>query len=395
MENNPFKILYKDKKTSARVGKLYTRKGVIETPFFMPVATKATAKFVNPAVLYELGSRAIISNALILHIRPGEKSIKKMGGIGNFMNFAGVNVTDSGGFQMYTPSIYISSNDKGVYFKNPINGEKLFITPEHNMEIQFDIGSDIAMCLDRMPLYENSKEEISEAVDLTTKWAARCKKHHDKLQKKIPINKRQLLFGIVQGGIYKDLREKSATELSKLDFDGYSIGGLALPDDCYGRNKDKAKKYEYEAIKTAKKIIGDNKIVYLMGEGEPLEVMEAITRGIDMFDSKYPTETARRGTLLTSSGKIKILNKKYSYDKAPIDKNCKCFVCRNYTRSYIRHLLKEDEGVGKELASYHNLYFMQNLFSNIRNAIKKGKFLEFKSKIQKFYRNRATLLKLG
>ncbi len=384
-KNNLFKILYNDKKTSARVGKLTTKKGEIETPFFMPVATKATAKFVNPALLYELGTRAIISNALMLSIRPGEKLIRKMGGIGKFMNFAGINVTDSGGFQMYTKSIYISSNSYGVYFKNPINGEKLFITPERDMEIQLDVGSDIAMCLDRMPLYENSREEIAHAADLTALWAGRCKKHHDKLQRGIPPGKRQLLFGIVQGGIYKDLREKSASELKKMDFDGYSIGGLALPDDCYSGDKDKAKKYEYEAIETAKKIIGEGKIVYLMGEGNPLEVMEAISRGIDMFDSKYPAETARRGTLLTSSGKIKILNKKYSIDKNPIDKNCRCFVCRNYSRAYIRHLLKEEEEVGKELASYHNLYFMQKLFDNCRDAISKGKFLELKNRIKRVY----------
>ncbi len=385
MKDNPFKILYKDKKTLARVGKLFSRKGVIQTPFFMPVATKATAKFVNPAQLYEIGTRAIISNALMLSIRPGEKLIKKMGGVGKFMNFSGINVTDSGGFQMYTPSIYISSNSSGVYFKNPVSGEKLFITPERNMEIQLDIGSDIAMCLDRMPLYENSKEEIAEAVELTSLWALRCKKHHDKIQKRIPIGKKQLLFGIIQGGIYTELREKSACDLLKLDFDGYAIGGLALPDDCYKGNKEKAKKYEYEAIETTKKIIGEKKMVYLMGEGDPVEVLEAISRGIDMFDSKYPTETARRGTLFTSFGKIKLMNKKYSLDKKPIDKNCKCFVCKNYSRAYIRHLLKEDEGVGKELASYHNLYFMQRLFCDIREAIKDGKFLELKSRIKKVY----------
>jgi len=301
------------------------------------------------------------------------------------MNFPGINVTDSGGFQMYSPNIYINSNNEGVWFRNPISGEKLFITPEKDMEIQLDIGSDIAMCLDRMPLYENSKKEIANAVELTTKWAERCKKHHDKLQKNLPLNKRQLLFGIVQGGIYKDLREKSASELLKLDLDGYSIGGLALPDDCYKGDKEKAKKLEYSAIEVYKKIIPENKITYLMGEGEPVEVLEAVSRGIDMFDSKYPTETARRGTLLTTSGKIKILNKKYLLDKNSIDKNCKCFVCSNYSRAYIRHLLKEDEGVGKELASYHNLFFMQKLFNDIRVAIRDGKFLEFKKKMRKTF----------
>ena len=174
-------------------------------------------------------------------------------------------------------------------------------------------------------------------------------------------------------------------ELLKLDLDGYSIGGLALPDDCYKGDKEKAKKLEYSAIEVYKKIIPENKITYLMGEGEPVEVLEAVSRGIDMFDSKYPTETARRGTLLTTSGKIKILNKKYLLDKNSIDKNCKCFVCSNYSRAYIRHLLKEDEGVGKELASYHNLFFMQKLFNDIRVAIRDGKFLEFKKKMRKTF----------
>lgn len=383
---NPFEIKYKDKKTKARVGILKTKKGNIETPFFMPVATKASVKFVNPSKLYEMGIKAIISNALLLSIRPGEKLIKKLGGLGRFMNFQGINVTDSGGFQMYTDSIYVSSNEKGVYFRNPLSGEKIFMAPEKNMEIQLDIGGEIAMCLDRMPLYENSKKEILEAVNLTTEWAKRCKKHHDKLQKNFSFNKKQLLFGIVQGGIYEDLREKSAKELLELDLDGYAIGGLALPEECYNGEKKKLKKYEYRAIEVYKRIIPENKITYLMGEGDPVEVLEAISKGIDMFDSKYPTQTARRGTLLTSNGKIKILSRKYLDDKSAIDKKCDCFVCKNYSKAYIRYLLKEKEGVGKELASYHNLYFMKKLFEEIREVIKKSSFLQYKNKIKRIYR---------
>ena len=385
MNKNTFDILYRDRKTNARVGKLYTKKGVIETPFFMPVATKASAKFINSKKLMELGTKAIISNAMILSIKPGEKVIKKLGGIGKFMNFDGINFTDSGGFQMYSDSIYINSTERGVYFKNPENGDKLFITPEKDMEIQLDINSEVAMCLDRMPLYIDSKKEIENAVELTSMWARRCKKHHNKLQKKIAFNKRQLLFGIIQGGIYKELREKSAKELVGMNFDGYSIGGLSLPDCSYKGDKKKAKKYEYSAIKICKSIIPENKPVYLMGEGDPAEVLEAISKGIDIFDSKYPTEIARRGTIFTSKGKIKILNKKYSSDKKPLDEKCRCFACRNYSRAYIRFLLKENEAVGKELASCHNLYFMQNLFEDIHDSIKKGRFLEFKKKIKRAY----------
>ena len=371
-----FIILHKDKKTKARIGILHTKKGNIETPFFMPVATKATAKFINSKQLEELGAKAIISNALILSLKPGEKIIKSFGGIGKFMNFAGINFTDSGGFQMYSPSIYISSDNKGVLFKNPFNGDKIFITPEKDMEMQLYIGSEVAMCLDSMPLYEHSKEQIKEAARKTSLWAKKCKKHHDALQKNIPKEKRQLLFGITQGGIYKDLRKKSTRELKKLDFDGYSVGGLGLGE----KRKD-----EMNMVKLQKSILPDSKPVYLMGIGNPLEILEAIELGVDIFDSRMPTQNARRGTIFTSKGKLKILNKKYESDKSPIDKNCNCFVCRNYSKAYIKFLLCQDESVGKELASYHNLYYLNNLIEQAKQAIKNNKFKEFKERIKKAY----------
>lgn len=373
-----FKIIHKDKKTKARIGVLSTKKGVVETPFFMPVATKATAKFINPEKLTELNAKAIISNALILFLKPGTKIIKKLGGIGKFMNFKGINFTDSGGFQMYSSSTYLKSNDKGVFFKNPFSGENIFITPEKDMEIQLEINSDVAMCLDRMPLYENSKQEIKEAVRLTTLWAKKCKQHHEKLQKNIPKEKRQLLFGITQGGIYKDLRKESIKALLKLDFDGYSVGGLGLGE----KRKD-----EMKIVELQKSILPENKPVYLMGIGDSVEILEAIEKGIDIFDSRMPTQNARRGTLFTSKGKLKILNKKYESDKSPIDKECTCFACKNYSRAYIRHLLKENESVGKELASYHNLYYLQDLIAQAKNAIKNNKFKDFKNKIKKVYKN--------
>jgi len=375
--SNPFTIVHKDKKTHARVGKLMTKKGLIETPFFMPVATKATVKHISTEDLYSMDAKAVISNTLILHFRPGEKVIKKMGGIGKFMNFSGINATDSGGFQMYSPNCYISSNDSGVNFKNPFSGEKVFITPEKDMEIQLDIGSDIAMCLDSMPLLHHSKKEISEAVRKTTLWAGRCKVTHDKLQKKLKREKRQILFGITQGGIYNDLRKESAKNLLKFDFDGYSIGGLALGETTT---------QEMKAIKIHKSIIPENKVTYLMGAGNPVEILEAISLGVDMFDSRYPTQNARRGTLFTSKGMIKIFNKKYDTDKRPIDPECDCFVCKNYTRAYIKHILKQGEGNGLRLATYHNLYYMQKLIIGARDAIKKGKFSEYKNKVKKAYR---------
>ena len=380
-----FKIKYKDKKTSARVGVLETKNGKIKTPFFMPVATKATAKFLNTKQLEELSAKAIISNAFILSIRPGAGTIKKLGGIKKFMNFNGINATDSGGFQMYSDSLYLKSGDTGVWFRNPVSGEKIFMTPEKNMEIQLDIGADVAMCLDSMPLHKESKDSIKKAVERTIKWAGRCKKEHDRLQSKIVKGGKQLLFCISQGGIYRDLREKCARELLEYDFDGYAIGGIALPENCYRGDINKVKKQEHEIILTHKKIIPKDKICYVMGEGEPVWMLEAIALGVDMFDSRYPTQAGRRGTLLTSKGELKILNKKFEMDAGPIDSKCSCFVCKNYSRAYIRFLLKEGESIGKELASYHNLYYLQKLMVKSQEAIKDGKFEEFKEKVKKKY----------
>ena len=375
-QSSCFKILAKDKKTQARVGKLTTKKGKIETPFFMPVATKTSVKHISSHDLEEMDCKAIISNTFILHLRPGEKLIKTLGGIGKFMNWKGINVTDSGGFQMYSPTLYVSSNEKGVTFKNPFTQEKVFITPEKDMEIQIDLDSDIAMCLDTMPLMEHSKADIEKAVNQTTQWAKRCKLYHDQLQNKIPKNKRQLLWGITQGGIHEDLRKKSCQELKDLDFDGYSIGGLALGETL---------EQEMKMLDISVKILPENKPRYLMGAGNPLELLEAISRGVDMFDSRFPTQNARRGTLFTSNGKLRIFQKKYELDIKPIDENCNCWVCKNYTRAYIRYQLYQEEAVGHRLASFHNLYYLQRLMEQSRAAIKKGNFKEFMNKVKKIY----------
>jgi len=373
-----FKITHNDKSTNARLAILKTKSGNIETPFFMPLATKAAAKFINSKKLTELGTKAIISNALILSLRPGTKLIKKLGGIKKFMNFKGINVTDSGGFQMYSKSIYLKSNNNGIFFKNPISGEKIFMTPKLNMKIQLDINSDIAMSLDSMPMYEESKKSIKEAVLKTSLWAKECKIHHDKLQSKIPKQKRQLLFGITQGGKYEDLRKHSINNHLSLNFDGYSIGGFGM-----GETREE----EYKIIKLHKKLIPTNKPIYLMGIGHPVEILTAISLGCDMFDSRLPTQNARRGYLFTSTGVLRLTNKKHIANKSPIDKNCNCFTCKNYSRAYIRFLLKEEESVGKELASYHNLYYLHNLIKKAKVAIKNNKLKTFKNKIQRIYRD--------
>jgi len=371
-----FTILHTDKNTQARIGSLKTKSGTIQTPFFMPVATKAALKFIDTKQLEALGAQATISNALILSLRPGTKLIKKMGGIKKFMNFSGINFTDSGGFQMYSPSIYLSSDNNGVWFKNPLSGEKIFMTPKDNMKIQNDINSDVAMTLDAMPLYNHSKEEIKIAVEKTSLWAKKCKEVHNKLQEKIPKNKRQLLFGITQGGKYKDLRTSSIKNHLALNFDGYSIGGFGLGE---------TKKEEQEIIKLHKQLLPKNKPMYLMGIGDPLEILQAIALGCDCFDSRLPTQNARRGTIFTSGGKIKLLNKKYQNDQKSLDKNCDCFVCKNYSRAYLRFLLKENEPTGKQLASYHNLYYLQTVITQAKEAIKKNKLKALIKKMQKVY----------
>ena len=372
-----FKIIYKDKHTKARIGILKTKKGNIETPFFMPVATRGSVKTLTSEELQDMKIKAVISNALILSLRNGSEILKKLKGIGKFMNYKGINFTDSGGFQMYSESIYIKSNNEGIYFRNPLNGEKIFMTPEKNMELQLIIGGDVAMCLDSMPMYTHSKTQISEAVEKTTLWAGRCKSYHDKLQEKISKNEKQLLFGIIQGGIYPDLRELSAKSLLKMDFDGYSIGGFGLGETI---------NEEFEIVKIVKNILPENKPVYLMGIGNPVEILKGISLGVDIFDSRMPTQNARRGTLFTSQGKLKILNEKYKFDSEPIDKECKCFVCKNYSKAFVKYQLINDEFTGKKLATYHNIYFITKLIEKAKEKIKQGKFQEFLKEIEGKYK---------
>lgn len=375
-----FKILAKDKKTQARVGIIKTKSGNIETPFFMPVATKTAVKYISSLDLKEMNCKAVISNTFILHLRPGEQFIKDMGGIKKFMNFQGINVTDSGGFQMYSPSLYIKSDERGVYFKDPFENKTIFITPEKDMQIQIDLDSDIAMCLDTMPLIEHSKSQVKLAIERTTQWARRCKIEHERLQKTKSKNKknhqRQLLWGIIQGGIHEDLRTTSSNELVKIDFEGYSIGGLALGESI---------EQEMKMVEVCKKIIPENKPVYLMGAGNPIELLEAISRGVDMFDSRFPTQNARHATILTSQGKLRLDRKIYEKDPSPLDKNCKCKVCKNFSRAYIRYQLKQQEAVGMHLATYHNLFYLQDLMKQAREAIKIGKFKVLLNKVKTQY----------
>ena len=371
-----FTITARDSESKARSCILHTKSGGIETPFFMPVATKSAVKHIASGDLEEMQARAIICNALVLGMRPGARSVGTVGGIAKFMAFPGIVFTDSGGFQMYSSRLYVGAKENGVRFRNPYTGEQIFMTPEADMELQLALNSDVALCLDSMPLLSVQKNEVAEAVRKTTAWAERCKKHHDAKQIALPKEKRQLLFGIVQGGVHKDLREESAKQLVALDFEGYALGGLALGEP---------KEQEYEMIDVAKSLIPEHKPVYLMGAGNPLELIEAIARGCDCFDSRYPTQNARRGTLFTRAGFLKIANAPYKEDTKSIDPACQCFVCRRYSRAYIRHLLRNDEGVGYRLASFHNLFFLQELMRRARAAIAAGSFKTLQAEMRQAY----------
>jgi len=368
-----FKIAQKDGK--ARTGELKINNHRAETPFFMPVATKGAAKFIDNLKLKEIGSNAIICNGFILSVKPGLSVLDKTGGIHKFANYNGIIFTDSGGFQMYSDKLLIKTTKEGIHFKEPWHGEKLLITPEKDMEIQLTIDSDAAMCLDDMPLYGSSKERIQESVLKTIEWAKRCKQSHDKLKKN--SDKKQLLFGIIQGGTWPDLREFCARGITALDFDGYAFGGLAI-----GEPAEKT----FEAINAAMPFVPEEKPRYLMGVGTPELILQAVSIGIDCFDSRYPTMTARNGTLFTNNGQINIDKKEYKYDKKPIDPECKCLTCKNFSRAYLHHLTRLNEPTGHILKTLHNVHWIQNLMKQIREAITKQKFEEFKKEFLKKYK---------
>ena len=356
-----FEVLYENQ--NARVGKLKTSHGVVETPFLMPVATRATVKHISPMDLEGMEANAIICNSLILHLKPGSNFIKECGGIHKFMTYTKTIFTDSGGFQMQTPSLFLGISDKKVQFKNPFTFQKTFISPEDAMKIQLDIGSDVAMCLDQMPHTSQSKDEWIEATKRTHLWAERCKKEHEK------VNSKQLLFGIAQGGLDKELREKSAEFINNLDFDGVAMGGL-----CLGESREAM----FTAIDYQIPIFNPKKPRYLMGVGTPRDLIEAISHGTDIFDSKFPTQNARHANLFTSKGMLKLDKGSYAKDFGPIDDECDCYVCKNFTRAYLRHLFMLKEYTVYRYLSYHNVYFVQNLLKKARISIKENELEKFR-----------------
>jgi len=357
-----YELLKNDGK--ARLGKLHTNYGTFDTPMFMPVGTLANVKTLTPEELKEMNSAVILSNTYHLWLRPGEDIVDKAGGLHKFMNYDGPILTDSGGFQVFS----LAKNKKkditeeGVHFKSHIDGSKLFLTPELSIQIQNKLDSDIAMSFDECIPYPATYEYAKASTERTIRWAKRGKEVHS--------NPNQSLFGIVQGGEYEDLRKWSAEETVKLDFDGYSIGGTSV-----GEGKDTM----YKMIDYAIKYLPIDKPRYLMGVGEPIDLLEGVERGVDMFDCVLPTRLARHGNAFTRCGKINLKNLKYKEDFTPIEDGCDCYTCKNYTKAYIRHLITCDETLGGRLLSIHNIRFLIKEMEEIREAIKEERFAEYKN----------------
>lgn len=350
------------KQTGARYGILHTPHGDVETPMFMPVGTLATVKGISPEELHDMRAQVILSNTYHLWLRPGEDIVQKAGGLHQFMNYDGPILTDSGGFQVFSLGKTRRIEEEGVYFKSILDGSALFLSPEKAIDIQNKLGADIIMSLDECAPYPCSHEYMKNSVERTIRWAKRGKEAHHNTEK-------QALFGIVQGGAYPDLREQCAKALVAMDFPGYSIGGTSV-----GEPKD----VMYKMVEDAIKWLPEDKPRYLMGVGNPIDLIEGAIRGIDMFDCVLPTRVARHGALMTSHGRININNEKYKEDFTPIDDNCDCYTCRNYTKAYLRHLHKSDELFGKRLLSIHNVRFLLKLAEDIRQAIQEDRLADFK-----------------
>ncbi|MGI6037576.1 MAG: tRNA guanosine(34) transglycosylase Tgt [Limnochordia bacterium] len=356
-----FEVLKTSREHAGRLGRLTTPHGVIETPVFMPVGTQGTVKAMAPQELEEIGAQIVLSNTYHLYLRPGHDLVAEAGGLHKFMNWDRPILTDSGGFQVFSLAALREITEEGVTFQSHLDGSRHFIGPEESMEIQQALGADIVMAFDECAPYPSSYDYTKKAMLLTSQWAERCQKAHKRED--------QALFGIVQGGMFADLRKRSAIELVQMDFPGYAVGGLSVGEPMELMN---------EMLEVVTPLLPEEKPRYLMGVGSPDYLFAGVERGIDMFDCVLPTRIARHGTALTHDGKLVVRNAAYARDFTPLDHACDCYICQNYTRAYIRHLLKAKEILGVRLVTWHNLAFLLGLMERIREAIASDSYLEFK-----------------
>jgi queuine tRNA-ribosyltransferase len=362
---------------AARCGLLTLPHAVTETPVFMPVGTQATVKAMTPAELTEIGYRLILGNTYHLHLRPGEGLIARAGGLHRFSGWDGALLTDSGGYQVFSLAALRRIGEEGVAFQSHIDGSRREFTPESVMAIQRDLGADIVMAFDECAPYPSSFAYAREAMERTHRWAARCRTAYEQAGMRATGGWPQALFGIVQGSIYRELREASARTLVAMAFPGYAIGGLAVGEEAGPRN---------EAIAWTTALLPPEKPRYLMGVGTPIDILDAVQRGVDMFDCVLPTRNARNAQAFTSQGVLNLRNARFSEDFTPLDPTCDCPVCHRHTRAYVRHLFKANEILGPRLTTYHNLYFYHALMANIRRSIREGCFRAFRAAFLQTYR---------
>lgn len=366
-----YTLLHKDKDTMGRYGTLETNYGTFETPMFMPVGTKANVKLLTPDELKSCHAGIVLANTYHLWLRPGPDLIEKAGGLHKFMNYDGPILTDSGGFQVFSLAKPKDITEEGVHFKSHIDGSKLFLTPELSISIQNKLDSDIAMSFDECPPFPATHEYMEKSVERTLRWAKRGKEVHN--------NERQSLFGIVQGGEFADLRKKSALLTAEMNFDGYSIGGTSVGED---------KVTMMHMIEYATPYMPEDKVRYLMGVGTPLDLIEGVIRGVDIFDCVEPTRIARHGNAFTRDGRINLKNLKYKEDFTPLDETCDCDTCKHFTKAYIRHLVTCDEALGGRLLSVHNIRFLIRVAEELREAVKEDRLLEYRDSFKERYKDK-------
>jgi len=367
-KNNPFAVIHKNEGSLARAGRLDTSHGAIHTPVFMPVGTQGTVKCMMPSELESMNAQVILGNTYHLIIRPGLEVMRKAGGLHKFMGWSGPILTDSGGYQVFSLAKLRKISEEGVQFQSHVDGATLFLGPQEAMTAQATLGSDIAMVLDECPPWPCDRETTCRSVKRTLHWAARCRE--------LQTGNGQLLFGIVQGSEYSDLREQCARELVSIGFDGYAVGGVSVGEP---------EEYMYQQVDLSVPYLPENRPRYVMGVGTPPQMIEMIARGVDMFDCVLPTRVARNGTIFTEKGTYAVKNAQYREDFRPLEEGCTCYVCKNFTRAYVRHLMWANEVLGLRLTSWHNLHMYLNLIARARTAIVEGKFEQFRKEFVSGY----------